>query len=304
MKRPRFLIVGASGFIGSHLYARLGPGRAVATYRRTPIPGGVHFDAASMRISEILRDGDGLTHAFLLHGYNKLEECARDPQETGRVNVDLTQQMIDELAARDIKTVFTSSDAVFDGTRGAWSEDDATNPVLTYGKQKAAIEHFLAGKGGAWIVARLSKVVGSDPGNHSLFGDWVQRIKAGEEIRCAHDLIMTPIHVDDVVTALIRLADGEFSGLFNVCGQRSMSRLELMNIFVAAIRKHRKIDVNVVSCSIRDFPSLEVRPLNQSMLPDKLFSALGEKCEAMESVCRRIAAEIYGVPSDSPPVVA
>ena len=102
MKRPRFLIVGASGFIGSHLYARLGPERAVATYHGKPMPGGVYFDAGSMRISEILRDRDGVTHAFLLHGYNKLDECARDPAGTAKVNVDGMQQMIDELSAHGI----------------------------------------------------------------------------------------------------------------------------------------------------------------------------------------------------------
>ena len=295
MKRPRFLIVGASGFIGSHLYARLGPERAVATYHRTPIAGGVYFDAGTMRISEILRDDDELTHAVLLHGYNKLDECARDPDGTGKVNVEGMQQMIDELTARNIKIVFTSSDAVFDGTRGAWTEDEPTHPVLTYGKQKVAIERYLAAKGGNWIVARLSKVVGADPGDHSLFGEWLRRIDIGEPIQCAHDLIMTPIDVDDVVTALIKLAEGRFSGIYNVCGPRSMTRLDLLNIFLAAVRQHRTVDVKVVACSIRDFPSLEARPLNQAMIPDKLFAALGERCGDMETVCRRIAEEIYGV---------
>lgn len=294
MNSARFLIVGAAGFIGSHLYARLGHARALATYHRTPVAGGVYFDAKSMRISEILRNAPDITHAYLLHGYNKLDECARDPAGTAKINVEGTQQIIDELSAHGVKIIFTSSDAVFDGTRGSWTEADRPNPVLTYGRHKAAIEAYLAAKGGPWIVARLSKVVGSDRGEHSLFGDWVRHIDTSEPIRCAGDLVMTPIHVEDVVTALIELAEGDFCGIFNVCGTRSMTRLDLLNMFVAEVRKHKKVDVEVIPCSIRDFPSIEVRPLNQSMMPDKLFSTLGKPCEEMESVCRRIAAEIYG----------
>ncbi len=299
MNPPRFLIVGAAGFIGSHLYARLGAERAVATYHNSPVAGGVYFDAKSMRITEVLRDTPGITHAFLLHGIGKLDECARDPEGTSKINVIGMRQIIDDLATHDIKVVFTSTDAVFDGTRGHWTEEDATNPVMTYGKQKVEVERHLSATARNWIVARLSKVVGSDPGDHSLFGEWVRRINAGEPIRCAGDLVMTPIYVEDVVTALIELAEGEFNGIFNVCGTRSMSRLDLLRMFIAAVRKYRVVDSTVIPCSIRDFAFNETRPRNQSMIPDKLFNALGHKCETMQSVCERIAAEVYGPPARS-----
>jgi dTDP-4-dehydrorhamnose reductase len=127
MNHARFLIVGASGFVGSHLYARLGAERSIATFHRKPIAGGVHFDAATMDIGSVLRDAPDVTCAFLVHGIGRLDECARDPAGTAKVNVEGMQRIIDELAARGIKIVFTSSDAVFDGSRGGWTEQDATN---------------------------------------------------------------------------------------------------------------------------------------------------------------------------------
>ena len=142
-------------------------------------------------------------------GIGKLELCARDPVGTGKVNVEGMQRVIDELASRRVEIIFTSSDAVFDGTRGNWTEDDKPNPVMAYGKQKVEVERYLASHAENWIVARLSKVVGSDPGDHSLFGEWIRKIDAREPIRCAADLVMNPIHVEDVVTALIELAQGK-----------------------------------------------------------------------------------------------
>lgn len=292
---PRVLVTGAAGFIGSRLVERLTPAKVVATCHQVPAPGALVFDATSMSLVDtVLRHHPQLTHAFLLHGIGKLETCARQPVVTGQVNVDSMRRMVDELATRGVKVVFTSSDAVFDGTRGSWSEEDAPNPVLEYGRQKAAVERHLQQQPAPWIIARLSKVVGLGPGDHNLFGEWIRFIDAGVPIRCADDLVFTPIDVDDVVTGLVELATGPHAGIFNVCGPRSMTRLELLHIFLRAVRQYREVHSEVIPCSIRDFPASEVRPLNQSMLPDKVGRTLGRSWESMETVCARIAAMAYG----------
>ncbi|HYA28637.1 MAG TPA: sugar nucleotide-binding protein, partial [Acidobacteriota bacterium] len=262
MSRTRFLIIGASGFIGTHLYARLGRERAIATYYQNPISGGIYFDASRMRLSEELLRGDhGIAFAFLLGGIGKLDDCARDPKGTARVNVDGIKRMIDDLETAGVKIIFTSSDAVFDGTRGQWTENDPPKPILTYGKQKVAVENYLIEKDSTWVIARLSKVVGSEPGVHNLIGEWLEDIEAGRTLKCARDQIFSPIAVEDVVTALIRLAEGPFTGIFNVCGPRSMSRLDLLNMLKNEIQHYKNIEVKIVPCSIKDFSFMEERPL-------------------------------------------
>jgi nucleoside-diphosphate-sugar epimerase len=82
----RYLIIGASGFIGSHLFRRLGPELAVATYFRHPVPGAVQFDVtSSATLAQILPSGDArIAAAFLLLGVDSLDGCARDPTERQR----------------------------------------------------------------------------------------------------------------------------------------------------------------------------------------------------------------------------
>src|SRR5262249_51950009 len=139
VSRP-FLILGASGFIGAHLHAALGPERGVATYHRTPIAGGLRFDPLTMRVGEtILPNAPGLTHAFVLYGMTNIDQCARCPELAHRINVESVKRVIDDLIAAGIVPVFASSDAVFDGTREMWTELDPVNPVLTYGRHKAEI---------------------------------------------------------------------------------------------------------------------------------------------------------------------
>jgi len=296
----RFLIIGASGFIGAHLYARLGPERAIATYYQNQIAGGVYFDASRMRLSEKLLCGDhGIAYALLLGGIGKLDECARDPNGTARVNVDGIKRMIDDLETAGVKVIFTSSDAVFDGTRGQWTENDPPNPILTYGKQKLAVENYLTEKSSSWVIARLAKVVGTDAGTHSLIGEWLEDIEAGKTLKCARDLIFSPITVEDVVTGLIRLAECPFTGVFNVCGPKSMSRLDLLNMLVKEVQHYQNVKVKVIPCSIRDFSFIEDRPLDLSMSPQKLYSLLGIRFEDMETVCRRAVMLRYGKHTNS-----
>jgi dTDP-4-dehydrorhamnose reductase len=297
-ERGRLLVLGASGFVGRHLYARLGSARAVATWHSTPLSGGVRFDAGTMSLRDtLLRGRHGLTAAILLLGRTKIDDCARDPQGTAQVNVAGTIRAIDDLMEAGVKPVYASTDAVFDGSRGGWTEDDPPNPTLVYGRQNAAVEAHLRGKASPWIVARLSKVVGADDSTHSLIGEWLRQIEADETIRCARDLVFTPAHVDDVAAALVRLAEGAFSGVFNVCGPQSMTRLELLEILVGEIRRYRDVRPRIVPCSIRDFPFLEPRPLDGSMLPAKLYRALGSSFRDMRSVCAEIARNRYGDPA-------
>lgn len=292
-----YLVIGASGFIGSRLYARLGPDRAIGTYHRTPVPFGVHFDLGGMRLDEtVLAPGHRITHAFLLSGIGSLDACARDPEGTAAINVEGMCRAIDQLAAAGIKIIFTSSDAVFDGSRGGWTEDEPAHPVMTYGMHKAAVERYLAASGTPHIIARLSKVVGIGD-DHSLFGEWIRKLLAGEPIYCARDMIFSPISVEDCVTSLLTLAEGPYQGMYNVCGPRGMNRLELLEMFVAEVRRYRDINPRIVPCSIRDFPFPEPRPLIQSMSCAKLSAVLPQPLETMESCCRRVAEQCFAQPA-------
>jgi len=102
--------------------------------------------------------------------------------------------------------------------------------------------------------------------------------------------------VDDVAEALTRLAEEDFSGVFNVCGPDSMSRMALLGILVEEIRRYRDVRPRIVPCSIRDFPFVEPRPLDGSMLPDKLYRALRRSFRDMRSVCAEVARRRYGDP--------
>ena len=291
---PRYLIIGASGFVGKRLYSVLGPACAVATYYNRPFEGGVAYDAGKMSLADaVLRDGGRFSHAFILHGLTNIDACARDPEGTGRVNVEGTRRAIDELLAAGITPVFTSSDAVFDGSRGLWTEEDGTRPILTYGRQKVEVERHLERSGAPYLVVRPGKVVGTTPAPGDMLAEWVEKLESGALIRCAHDQVLTPVAVDDLVAALIALAEGGHTGLFHAGGPRTVRRDELLQALVEEIGRYRTIRPQIARCRLNDFAFAEARPLNTSLSSRKLYQTIGREFEDYRATCRRLAETRY-----------
>lgn len=282
----KILVVGGSGYIGHRLIARLGPGSVVATYHKRPFPGGVPYDIGAMRLADrFLMGRHDISHAILLQGITGVDQCAFAPEATARINVEGTIRAIEDLFDAGAKPLFVSSDGVFDGTRGPWTEDDAPCPTLVYGKQKAAVEDYLSRVSAPWVTARLAKVIGRFPDSRNILSEWLDAVCRGRVIRCAHDQILSPIDVDDVVKALTFFIAEQVSGLFNICGSRSLSRYDLLTLLLSRVRPDLRAAAMIEICSLSDFSFKEPRPRNCSMTNRKFLAASGLTFRSPEEIC-------------------
>ena len=258
-----------------------------------------------MRLKDtVLRNEPNLRFAFVLYGLTKIDECARDPEGTSRINVDSLKVAIDDLVDAGIKPVFASTDAVFDGSRGLWKEDDFTKPILTYAKQKVAVERHIESKPAPWVIARLPKLVSRVPGSNGLFDEWSDYLEAGKPVRCATDWIFSPADVLDVADGLISLAEGPFSGVFNLGGPEVMSRMGLFKLFLATASRRKTFDARVEACRMSDFGFIESRPLDVSMNPARVYSALGHSFSRMEEICEEFVRHRFGSRDERPRMVS
>lgn len=287
----KILVLGASGFVGRQLWQRLGPARAMATYHRTAIDGGLPFDAVRMRLDDVIPNPQDISHAVLLLGDTRPDSCAVDAARSHALNVEGLQRAIDWCVARRITPLFASSEYVFDGRRGGYTEADPPSPTLTYGRQKVAVERYLAERAPRSVIFRLSKVYGTERGDGSLFTAWLDQIDRGETtIRCAADQVFSPVHVRDVVEGIIRLIEQDHQGLFHLAGPEGLSRIACLQRLLEQVGPARTAGVRVVPCSIDDIPLREPRPRDVSMKPDRLVAATGLRLTPVEEACRMLAA--------------
>jgi dTDP-4-dehydrorhamnose reductase len=290
--RPmRAIVTGASGFIGRAILTKLGPDRAVGTYRTKPTVGLVHFDALQHSFADLMGilNGD-VSHIFLTHGSVNAELCARDPVGTAKVNVESITRLLSDIVAEGVMPVFLSTDYVFDGSRSLRREDETQAPNTEYGRQKAIVEQWLQSRPKPWLIARLSKVVSGDRSVHSLLGQWVNDIREGKTMRSATDQVFSPAHVEDAAGAMIRLVEQGFTGIYHVAGPDPISRYDLNKLLLHCIRSvNPAVEANLEPCRLGDIAFIERRPLDTSLSVKKLGQAINWPFRSMIQICREIA---------------
>ncbi len=232
----RALVLGGSGYVGRKLLEILGEGRGIGTGHAHAKPGLVAFNAVQQRLSDLLEVLPGtFTHVFVCYGLVNPDQCARDPSGTAIINVESMIRVLSDAQSAGLIPIFLSTDYVYDGTRGLRREDEPQSPTTEYGRQKAAVEQWLQERPKQWMIARLSKVVGSETTIHSVLGQWVNDIRAGKPLRSATDQIFSPARVDDIARALIELAERDERGIVHVAGS-PLSRYDLNRLLVEAIK--------------------------------------------------------------------
>jgi dTDP-4-dehydrorhamnose reductase len=157
-----------------------------------------------------------------------IDFCDQHPDLAVAVNVTLTQAVADSCSRGGSQFIYVSTDNVFDGERGGYTERDQPTPINEYARTKAAGEAIAAGVAGS-IIARLALVMGFGPlgGGNSFLERTIPMLRAGETINVPPEEIRTPIDVLTLGRALLELAAGSFQGTIHLAGSDVLDRVTL-----------------------------------------------------------------------------
>lgn len=287
----KILILGASGTVGRVLLKSLGPKLALGTYRSRFLEGGVQFDALTMDVEEILPDPSAFSHAVIFLGETNLDKCHGD-ERAYRLNVPSIQKIIAGLRRLKVTPVFASTESIFDGERGGYTELDEPRPILDYGRQKVEVERFLLNGPSDFLITRFSKIYGGPHGDGSMFTACFEAALRGETIYGAPDQIHSAVYVDDVIAALTALMRRKATGIYHIASPVAASRLQMLETFLEQLAPYLPRKAKLVSKSITEFGLKEPRPVNVSLNPAKLRVELGSVPRSAAEMSGHIAEEL------------
>jgi dTDP-4-dehydrorhamnose reductase len=285
----RFLILGASGFVGRHLWKLLTDRQCevLGTQSRTSSPQLARFDLAQDRIlnsvpNDFFAGGD----CFVVHaaGFGSPDQCARQQARSRLVNVQAVQQMVEDLAPFSVRHIYLSSSYVFDGKTGRYRECDPCHAICEYGRQKIEMERYLLDRAANVLILRLDKVVGDDPGERHLFAEWNNQLEQGQHIRCIREQTLSPIHVDDVATFVWEACRKELRGVFHVSGTERLERAALARQFQQAISQPGRI----LEEDAENFHFADPRPLHSDLDGRALREATGFQPLSVQQILARL----------------
>ena len=264
------LVTGATGFVAGHVLAQAKADHTVHALSRAPAPlkhPNLHWHTLDGELVDasvnIVRR---LQPACVIHcaAIADIDRCKREPDVARRVNTDWPVAFADTCNHIGARMVFVSTDNVFDGKRGMYTETDPPTPINEYGRTKVAAEKLIAAACPDHVIARTSLVVGRGlirPGNAFL-----ERMEAkwgrGEATGVPDNEIRTPVDVVTLARALIELATNDFRGVIHLSGNDNLDRCTMARRIADALGYHAAL---VEPFDPTHLPDRDARPRNAGL---------------------------------------
>ena len=157
------------------------------------------------------------THVIHTAAMTNVDECEEFPLECEKLNVEATQLLFE--AAQKIGAHFQllSTDFVFDGLKGNYSERDVPNPLSVYARSKVSAEKLVATSRYLYysIVRTIILYGTANNLSRSNIVCWSKEaLSKGQPMTIIDDQFRAPTWADDLAWACIRICSLNKTGLY------------------------------------------------------------------------------------------
>jgi dTDP-4-dehydrorhamnose reductase len=207
--------------------------------------------------------------------YTNVDGCETERELSWKVNVDAVKHFIIASRVNSAKIIHISTDYVFDGKAGNYSESSKPNPLSYYGKSKLASENALVTSGIDFAIVRTMIIYGSGKNLRPNFAIWlINMLTEKNTVRIVDDQFGMPTMVDDLGWALVKMVDLNKSGLYHICGSEYLSRYE----FAVKLAEVYELNENLIMpIKTSDLNQSAERPMNSSFIQLKAETDLDLK---------------------------
>lgn len=279
-----YVIFGASGYIGSYLYERMrecGLNVTGTHYQKQLYSENIEFDILKDHVPKTVHEiQDRHKTAIVCIAQPDIGCCYENQSQAYLINVQKTKELIHELTESGFHVIFFSTDNVFDGSRGNYTEESKTNGINQYGIMKAEMESYLLANEPQACIFRVSKVVRAEVAKQNILTQLEQQAKQ-ECTWCVRGNRLSFVAMEDIYQACLIAGQKRMTGLYQVAGDKAYSRFEFAKLFY---HKMGNSSVQVKECSADELHLKDGRPLDISMSNLKFKQETGYRFTSMDAV--------------------
>jgi dTDP-4-dehydrorhamnose reductase len=226
----RLLVIGGSGELGRQLVANAHGWEVLATTYQHPLVArqaiGHQLDVRDrVAVHELIRDlaPNAVIHAAVS---DRSRSTVAGDEEFRLSVVEGARNVVEAAAAIRARCIVLSTDLVFDGNKGNYTETDPPNPLMPYAQAKVEMEQVLAGMDADLVIVRTSLVLSLNPMARHVA--WiVDALRRGERLDLFTDERRCPTWSDELASALLELTALDYRGLLHVAGPEAITRYAL-----------------------------------------------------------------------------
>ncbi len=287
------LITGASGLLGGNLLMQAREQhRVTALYHRNML----HLKGVERVGGDLSRPGEAARIVgssepdWVVHcaAATNVDDCERDPERAFRLNRDMARLVAEAAHAIGARFVQISTDAVFDGKRGDYTERDAPNPINVYGRSKLEGEQAVLKADPDALVVRTNLYGWSAQPKDSLAEWFLANLESGNPCYGFADISIAPILATDLADLLLQMLGENLRGHYHVVGGECVSKYE----FGVKLAKTFTLKPDVIrSVSVGVAGLAAPRPLRLCLSGEKIEKTLGIRLPGLEEGLGRFKSQ-------------
>lgn len=241
--KKKILVTGCNGLLGQKLLQTFGHDFevwGVGLQARPRLKTGA-FRYASCDIAqrkEVKKLVGAVKPHFIVNAaaYTNVDGCEDDRETCWKANATGPENLAYLAQLKGCHIIHFSTDYVFDGEDGPYTEESKPNPLGYYAKAKLAGENAVRASDAASTIVRTMVLYGTGVEVKKNFALWlVEKLSRGERIRVVDDQFGHPTLADDLAVALRKIVELGRTGLYHIVGPTYIDRyhfaLKLAEIF-------------------------------------------------------------------------
>ena len=234
----RILITGSNGLLGQKLVELLKQESSILTIAtavgKNRLPFQEDYEYHQMDITNPIEvdevigklKPDAVIHTAAM---TNVDQCEMEKEACWKLNVTAVEYLVKACQKNDVFFLHVSTDFIFDGKSGPYSEEDEPNPVSFYGWSKFAAEKVVISSNINWAIARTVLVYGiAHDMSRSNIILWVKKsLEEGKQIKVVTDQFRRPTLAEDLAIGCFLIANKEEGGIFNISGKDFLTPYEM-----------------------------------------------------------------------------
>ena len=269
----KVLIVGASGLVGSNIlnYFLSKNVDTIGTYFSYPTENTVFLDTLTSNNPDNFNiidfQPDVIIHCGAL---THVDYCESHKQESFEKTVQSTKNLLQIAKQINAKFVYISTDYVFDGEDGPYSENAKTNPLSVYGEHKLEAEQLVQESALKYLIIRVAKVFGHEEREKNFVARLAKTIEETNELKWNGftDQYTTAINAYDIAKAIYLLLKDDKTGIYHLSYGEYFNAYEMVNKIVSC---YPNCNAYVKPITKADFKQDADRPAKGGLKNDKFL---------------------------------
>jgi len=266
-ENKRILLTGASGLLGGNIlynFPKNWSGVGIVNKHSLKVVDNIKIINLDLlnEIEGFIKNENNFDVVIHTAAFTNVDKCEIERDLTHKMHVDITEKLAKWTKNINAHFVHISTDHIFDGREGNYSEKSEPTPLNYYAETKLEAENKIQAVGGKYSIIRTN-FFGFNVQAKQDFAGWItESLRQNQKINLFEDVVFSPILVNRLVDLIVKVVERGSFGVINIVASDSCSKydfgVKLASIFGLDTTLINKISIEQSNLYVK-------RPKNMSL---------------------------------------